>query len=276
MKFDGSFSISVVRRLLKVLEENDPGMNRTNLAGKAGLNYGTCVRYVDLLILLRWISLSEVNRSLVYLTRAGREFKGLIDQTNGRPMMDNDTSLVDFLKGPGGGEPRLQHVQTDSVLDRHRNSDFASHVGREIAGRRRGSANIMVIEDELDVLLTYEVLLAQQGFNVYAFSDPRLALQEFAKNTHDIDLVISDIRMNSINGIQLYRELKSIAPDIRIIFISALDAAPELTSALPGFSKKDFIAKPVDQTKLTKTIHAVLVEKASPQLDTSATQQAYN
>ena len=275
MKFDGSFSISVVRRILKVLEENDPGMNRTNLAGKAGLNYGTCVRYVDLLILLRWVSLSQVHGSLIYLTHAGRDFIELIERNNGEPVMDHDTSLVDFLKNPGGGESRLQHLKTDSILDRHRNSDFASHVGREINGQRRGSANIMIIEDELDVLLTYEVLLSQQGFNVYPFSDPRLALQEFAKNTHDFDLVISDIRMNSINGIQLYRELKAIAPEIKIIFVSALDAAPELVSALPGFKKENFVAKPVDQAKFTKAIHAALLEKASVQIDT-ATQQAYN
>jgi CheY-like chemotaxis protein len=276
MKIDGSFSISVVARLLKVLKEHDPGMNRTNLAGKAGLNYGTCVRYVDLLILLRWVSLSHVRGNLIYLTLAGRNFMELIERDSGGPMIDDDTSLVEFLKNPDGGEPQFQHVQTESVLDRHRNSDFASRIGIENNGRRRGSANIMIIEDELDVLLTYEVLLTQQGFNVYAFSDPRQALQEFAKNNYDFDLVISDIRMNSINGIQLYREFKAIAPDVKIIFVSALDAAPELISALPGFKKENFVAKPVDQAKLTKTIHSALVEKSSPQLDATMKRHAYN
>ncbi|HJS82160.1 MAG TPA: response regulator, partial [Nitrososphaera sp.] len=150
-----------------------------------------------------------------------------------------------------------------------------SHFRKDISEHGDRAPAIMIIEDELDVLLTYEVLLTQQGFNVYAFSDPRQALSEFVKNNHNIDLVISDIRMKSINGIQLYRELKAIAPDTKIIFISALDAAPELASALPGFKIENLIAKPVDQAKLTKTIQAAL-GKASHTLEAGLKQQTYN
>lgn len=275
MKLNGSFSISVVRRLLKLLVEHGAGLNRTNLAGKAGLNYGSCVRYVDLLIVLRWVSLSQVNGNLVYITRSGREFIGLLERTADGQLNFAENKLVDMLNNAGRNMSRSPKVQTDSVLDRHRKSDFAAHFRKDIFEHGDRAPAIMIIEDELDVLLTYEVLLTQQGFNVYAFSDPRQALSEFVKNNHSIDLVISDIRMKSINGIQLYRELKAIAPDTKIIFISALDAAPELASALPGFKIENLIAKPVDQAKLTKTIQAAL-GKASHTLETGLKQQTYN
>ena len=275
MKLNGSFSISVVRRLLKLLVEHGAGLNRTNLAGKAGLNYGSCVRYVDLLVLLRWVTLSQVNGNLVYITRSGREFIGLLERTADGQLNFAENKLIDMLNNAGRNMSRSPKVQTDSVLDRHRKSDFASHFRKDISEHGDRAPAIMIIEDELDVLLTYEVLLTQQGFNVYAFSDPRQALSEFVKNNHNIDLVISDIRMKSINGIQLYRELKAIAPDTKIIFISALDAAPELASALPGFKIENLIAKPVDQAKLTKTIQAAL-GKASHTLEAGLKQQTYN
>jgi DNA-binding NtrC family response regulator len=117
----------------------------------------------------------------------------------------------------------------------------------------------MIIEDEQDVLLTYELHLREEGYNVYGFSDPRVALEVFRTSiAHTIDIVISDIRMMSMNGIQLYRELKSISPELQIIFISALDAAPEVIAALPGFKKTDYFTKPVDKTILAKVVSAAI------------------
>jgi len=66
--------------------------------------------------------------------------------------------------------------------------------------------------------------------------------------------------MKSINGIQLYIELKSIRPDIKFLFVSALDAAPEIISALPGFRQEDLISKPVDQPTFSRTIEAAVVQ----------------
>jgi CheY-like chemotaxis protein/predicted transcriptional regulator len=274
MNWDGSFSIAVVRRLLGVLYEHSSGINRTNLAGKAGLNYGTCTRYVDLLVLLRWVSLAQTHGTPVYLTRTGKEFMELLAKADNGELKDDRMQVTGFWKSHDDNR-KVSRVQTDSILDRHRQSDYTSRLKDDVK-HVNGAASIMIIEDELDLLLTYELLLEGQGFNVYAFSDPRLALREFAKNSQHIDLVISDIRMNSINGIQLYKELKAIAPDLRIIFVSALDAAPELASALPGFKKEDLIAKPVDQAKLSKSIHAALVEIELAKHDTGVKQQTYN
>jgi DNA-binding NtrC family response regulator len=192
----------------------------------------------------------------------------VLEKSQGSTIDEHSSDVLDFSKREFG------YVKAGSVLDRHRNDDYILHPGLDHAEPTSRSNRIMVVEDELDVLLTYEVLLAEQGFKVFAFSDPRLALQEFAKNPHGFDLVISDIRMNSMNGIQLYNTLKSIAPDVKIILVSALDAASELSSAIPGFRKENFIAKPVDQTKLTRTINAVLM--GTPPLRTSASTKKHS
>jgi len=55
-----------------------------------------------------------------------------------------------------------------------------------------------------------------------------------ASSSYYYNLVITDIRMPGLNGIQLYQILKALSADVKILFISALDAAQEIVSALPA------------------------------------------
>jgi CheY-like chemotaxis protein/predicted transcriptional regulator len=265
---NGSFSLAVINRLLNILEEHSTGINRTNLAGKTGLNYGTCIKYVDLLLLLRWVSMSEEHGGRVQITPTGTEFMYLFRQKNKYPLADDPDENSKRGPNPKSGTLRLE----ESILEGHMHPDHRSFGNNGFKeGAHATSANIMIIEDERDILLAYEFMLRQQGFNVYAFSDPEMALQLFQSNRgQSIDLVICDIRMESLNGIQLYKALKSINPRMRIIFISALDAAPEITSALPGFSRKDLIPKPVDQRTLINIVSDAIIEAKRSQERASA------
>ena len=56
-----------------------------------------------------------------------------------------------------------------------------------------------------------------------------------------------DVRMPGLNGLQLYYRLKAISPDIKVLFVSALDAAQEMISILPGVKLDDVVKKPVDE-----------------------------
>jgi CheY-like chemotaxis protein len=65
--------------------------------------------------------------------------------------------------------------------------------------------------------------------------------------------------MPGVNGLQLYSRMKAIDPEIKIIFLSALDAAEELLSILPGVRNKDtFIRKPVDLRMFINTVKTAL------------------
>ena len=126
----------------------------------------------------------------------------------------------------------------------------------DLPERKSSAINILLVDDEKDVLYTFKQCLSSEGYNIEAFTDPKEGLAHFAKeNPYHYDLAILDIRMPGLNGLQLYYRLKAINRDIKILFISALDAVPELTSILPGIkTTDDFIKKPVTSYDFVKTV----------------------
>jgi two-component system response regulator ChvI len=126
--------------------------------------------------------------------------------------------------------------------------------------QQASSINILLVDDEEDVLYTFKTGLASKGYNVEAFVDPMEALAHFAKSEPShYNLAILDIRMPGLNGLQLYYRLKAINRNIKILFISALDAVPELTSLLPDVkTTNDIIKKPVAIDDFISTVRTAL------------------
>jgi DNA-binding response OmpR family regulator len=106
----------------------------------------------------------------------------------------------------------------------------------------------MLVDDEPDVLAVFKSYLTSEGYNVEAFSDSYNALQSFATSEpRHYDLLILDIRMPIINGLQLYQRLKAVDQYISVIFVSALEATDELVSILDGVTTGNIIRKPIDK-----------------------------
>jgi two-component system, OmpR family, response regulator ChvI len=115
--------------------------------------------------------------------------------------------------------------------------------------------NILVVEDQADLAFTYNTILSEEGWNVKFFTDSEDALKHYAEIYPCLyDLVILDIRMPKLNGLQLFYRLRSISPVVKIMFISALDAAEELVSILPGITYDDIVKKPVRRQEFVESI----------------------
>src|SRR5215831_8344165 len=121
------------------------------------------------------------------------------------------------------------------------------------------STNILLIDDE-DIVYTFKQGLSSEGYNVEAFADPMEAYAHFVNvNPTHYNLAILDIRMDGLNGLQLYYRLKAINRNIKILFVSALDAVSELISILPDINTAhDVIKKPVALDDFIRTVKIAL------------------
>jgi CheY-like chemotaxis protein/class 3 adenylate cyclase len=106
--------------------------------------------------------------------------------------------------------------------------------------------NIMLIDDDEDILFTFNVILNRENYKVKIFSDSFDAFKHFTtKSPYFFDLIIMDIRMPRINGIQLYYKFKAINPYIKILLVSSLDLVQELVDSMPEINLNDIVKKPI-------------------------------
>ena len=82
---------------------------------------------------------------------------------------------------------------------------------------------VSVVDDDVDISrLFYEVLRENiNGVDVFSFNDPILTLEHFAENKSAYALVISDLRMPGINGLELLKKVKDANTSVRTILMSA-------------------------------------------------------
>ena len=107
--------------------------------------------------------------------------------------------------------------------------------------------NILVIEDDLRMKELISEVLITEGFAVTSFSDPRDALMELESGNFDI--VITDLKMPYMDGIEVLEVCKSKFPDMQVILITAHGT---IESAIDATKKGayDFIQKPFDPDQL--------------------------
>lgn len=225
---EGSFSFDVTKRILDMLSESSP-IKKTNLAIKTGLNYNVCLRYINMLQVLGWLEVEKGGKwEQISITDLGRQVSiRLLTRSQ------KGAETASRVRQPARHE---EPVQKSPIQARH----------------------VMVVDDDPDVALTYESFLTSSGYKTSVFSGSYDALRDFASGHSHYDLVVLDIRMPDMNGLQLYQSLKAMNPACKVVFVSALDAAEELASILPGVSPQDIIRKPVGKDRFIRAVRAVL------------------
>ena len=158
----------------------------------------------------------------------------------------------------------LQHTEFSNYplyyLQKNNGIAYSSELDMDMQRQFEYSNNILLVDDEEDILYTFKTGLALEGYNVETFVDSTEALTHFAKLSPSYyKLAILDIRMPGLNGLQLYYRLKAINRHIKILFVSALDAVPELVSILPDVKNSDdIIRKPVANHELVRAVKKVV------------------
>ena len=81
---------------------------------------------------------------------------------------------------------------------------------------------ILVVDNEPDLVSAFKIGLEDNGFIVDAFEDPEVALSNFKADLYD--LLLLDIKMPRMNGIEFYRQMKRIDEKVKVCFITASEA----------------------------------------------------
>ena len=118
---------------------------------------------------------------------------------------------------------------------------------------------VAVIDDEADLAYLFKEALSQiDGVEVFAFTDPSLALEHFKANHQNYRVVISDYRMPTMTGMELLSKIKDVGPAATRIMMSAFEIQDEQFQECKCVDK--FLQKPVLMTDLINEVR-MLVSK---------------
>jgi len=118
--------------------------------------------------------------------------------------------------------------------------------------------DLLIVDDDPLVCQSLKEMLTLEGYTADAVTDGHAALAKLRES--DYQLVLSDIQMPGLNGIELLKELKGQTPDTPVIFITGhghIDGAVEAIK----LGAYDYISKPIDDTRLKLTIKRALEQK---------------
>lgn len=120
-------------------------------------------------------------------------------------------------------------------------------------------ARLLVVDDDPDTVLALNISLLDYGFLVDAFTNPEEALQKFKSNAESYCLVLLDIKMPALSGIQLARKVKEANPNVKVLVLTALKVRNnELSDVSSSTNVDGFIQKPVGIKELTDKILSLI------------------
>jgi CheY-like chemotaxis protein len=130
----------------------------------------------------------------------------------------------------------------------------ARHEGIRLAAARATSATVLVVEDDEIIGELLQRTLARVGFAVLTASDGAEALGVCQQHAGPIDLVVSDIVMPRLNGIELSKRVRAARPQTKFLFITGFgDQFPELRE-----SSADIVEKPFLPSELVRKVEDLL------------------
>lgn len=122
------------------------------------------------------------------------------------------------------------------------------------------SQYILIVDDEPDTLSIVRRVLEEYGFNVCCFTKPNIALEHYKISPNNHSLVISDLQMPNINGLEFLKKVREINSYIKVFLTTSnfemsdlgllLFPNSNLSSSLNNFIIDEFIQKPFSVEQL--------------------------
>ena len=147
---------------------------------------------------------------------------------------------------------KAEHTSSNNSISSHENTTNLNTIEE-----KRVSKVVLIVDDDPDMTSIFSLGLQDEGFEVYTFNDSLEVLSHFRPNFYDLMLI--DINMPKMNGIDLSKQLLELDLNVKICFITAGEANIEVLRELyPTRDIGCFIRKPVAIDQLVKRIKAEL------------------
>ena len=127
-----------------------------------------------------------------------------------------------------------------------------------MASPRQQRETILVVDDTEAVLLFVTDALELEGYTVLSTGDPEEALAWFQARTEPIHLLIADVAIPRRNGPALAKELRSIDPNLKVLFMSGSTAEEMAAFGLRIEAGEPCLPKPFSVGELKRAVRATL------------------
>lgn len=123
---------------------------------------------------------------------------------------------------------------------------------------------ILLVDDDPGLLRLLSIRLRSEHYEVEAVESAHKALAVL--NRFRPDLVITDLRMDKMDGIELLKELQNRAPGLRVLIITAHGTIPDAVTATQG-GAFGFLTKPIDKDELMDTVERAMKQSSAADVD---------
>ncbi len=122
-------------------------------------------------------------------------------------------------------------------------------------------AKLLIVDDDTDVVKVLKLGLPKNKFLIKAFTNPEEALEDFKSNSKSYRLMLSDVQMPTLTGIQLARKVKEINPDVKVVLMTSFEIKDiESSMVFPSTQIDGFVQKPFHIRDLTDKIMGTMGE----------------
>ena len=117
---------------------------------------------------------------------------------------------------------------------------------------------ILLVEDDMDNLALFTLILETGGYSVDGFTDPNAALSKFKPNSYD--LLVLDYRMPKLNGFELYKRIREMEQETKALLLTATNEQiiDDNAKYLQDQRLLKVIRKPVTNEDLLEEVDSIL------------------
>jgi DNA-binding NtrC family response regulator len=114
---------------------------------------------------------------------------------------------------------------------------------------------IMIVDDEVDICNLFRDALQVAGYNVRAFTNPTEAFEDFKLHNEEYGVIITDIRMPEMSGIELIKRVNQINKNVKVFLMTAFELKNE---ELQELKMNEFLNKPIYTQRLVEMVKRYL------------------